>query len=186
MKQPVEIVLQRLETHHCRPRSCGSGWSALCPGHDDNHPSLSLAEGDDGKALLKCHAGCDLGQILGPLGLTENDLFLTHETMDSRPQPIEYDYRNEDGTLRFQIVREYPKKFKVRRPGSGDKWIYNIKGTEPILYRLPELLVAIAEGKIIFIVEGEKDVERLRSLGLAATTNPFGAGKWREIGRAHV
>ena len=38
---------------------------------------------------------------------------------------------------------------------------------------------AIALGHAVFIVEGEKDVERLRSLGIPATTNAGGAGKWR-------
>lgn len=47
-----------------------------------------------------------------------------------------------------------------------------------MLYRLPELLDADSK-RPVFIPEGEKDVERLRSLGLVATTNVGGAGKWR-------
>jgi len=49
-----------------------------------------------------------------------------------------------------------------------------------VLYRLPEIKAASANGDRIFIVEGEKDVETLRSLGLCATTNRGGAGKWRD------
>ena len=44
-------------------------------------------------------------------------------------------------------------------------------------YRLPELVRAVAEGKTIWIPEGEKDVDKLRP-GLAATCNPGGASKW--------
>jgi hypothetical protein len=32
---------------------------------------------------------------------------------------------------------------------------------------------------LVFITEGEKDVDRLMSLNLCATTNPMGAGKWK-------
>ena len=49
-----------------------------------------------------------------------------------------------------------------------------------VLYRLPEVIEAVELGYPIFVVEGEKDVETLRNLGLDATTNPGGAGKWRK------
>jgi uncharacterized protein (DUF927 family) len=45
-------------------------------------------------------------------------------------------------------------------------------------YRLPELLTA-DPAAFVFIPEGEKDVDNLRALGLVATCNPGGAGKWR-------
>src|SRR5262249_36617710 len=47
-----------------------------------------------------------------------------------------------------------------------------------VLYRLPEVIIAIAEGRSIYVVEGEKDADNLAALGLVATTNPMGAGKW--------
>jgi len=50
-------------------------WEARCPGHDDHNPSLAIAEGKDGRALVFCHAGCSLKQILTPIGLKEADLF---------------------------------------------------------------------------------------------------------------
>lgn len=49
---------------------------------------------------------------------------------------------------------------------------------QTVLYRLPELLSAPPES-IVWIAEGEKDVENLRALGMVATTNPMGAGKWK-------
>src|SRR5262249_41597141 len=36
----------------------GSGWTARCPAHDDQKPSLSISSGKDGKVLVHCHAGC--------------------------------------------------------------------------------------------------------------------------------
>ncbi len=46
-------------------------------------------------------------------------------------------------------------------------------------YRLPELLTAVAEGREVYVAEGEKDVDRLHREGVTATCNPGGAGKWR-------
>ena len=37
----------------------------------------------------------------------------------------------------------------------------------------------------IFIVEGEKDADTLAAHGYVATTNPFGAGKWRSQYNSH-
>lgn len=95
------------------------------------------------------------------------------------PRPVEtYSYRDADGTLLFEVVRRPPKRFSQRRPDGNGGWIGSVKGTRRVLYRLPELQAAGPE-EPVFIVEGEKDVDTLRSLGLVATTNPGGAGKWQ-------
>ena len=82
--------------------------------------------------------------------------------------------------LPYQVVRYEPKDFKVRRPDEKGGLVWNRKGVQLILYRLPELLAAALE-KLVFITEGEKDADRLTVLGLVATTNPFGAGKFHLI-----
>ena len=48
-----------------------------------------------------------------------------------------------------------------------------------MLYRLPELLSADPSFPV-FIVEGEKDVDALRAIGVTAVCNPMGALKWRD------
>ncbi len=50
---------------------------------------------------------------------------------------------------------------------------------EPILYRYPELLEGIKNGKTIYLLEGEKDVDNLNGWGFITTTCLWGAGKWR-------
>ncbi|WBU52070.1 toprim domain-containing protein [Paracoccus sp. SCSIO 75233] len=40
---------------------------ACCPAHGDNRPSLSLADGTDGKLLLNCKSGCSFTDILQAL-----------------------------------------------------------------------------------------------------------------------
>ena len=68
---PIEIVLSKLR----RVSASGDGWSARCPAHTDNSPSLSVCEGSDGKVLLTCHVGCDFNEIVEALGLEPADLF---------------------------------------------------------------------------------------------------------------
>jgi putative DNA primase/helicase len=95
------------------------------------------------------------------------------------PSSIEavYDYCDADGLSRYQCVRFEPKDFRQRHMGRDGKWIWNLDGITTFLYRLPELLAN--PDQLVYIVEGEKDVETLRSNGYIATCNPMGAGKWR-------
>jgi hypothetical protein len=69
--RPVEKVLDRLEG----VRNFNGSWKALCPAHDDTEPSLSVSEGGDGRALLKCFAGCANPEIVAQIGLDMSDLF---------------------------------------------------------------------------------------------------------------
>ena len=48
-------------------RKAGVGWMARCPVHDDRKPSLSLRHGEDGKVLVRCHAGCEQAQVIAVL-----------------------------------------------------------------------------------------------------------------------
>jgi putative DNA primase/helicase len=41
----------------------GRGWMARCPAHDDRNPSLSIADGTDGRILMTCFAGCNWAAI---------------------------------------------------------------------------------------------------------------------------
>jgi hypothetical protein len=90
-----------------------------------------------------------------------------------------YDYTDETGNVLFQSCRFEPKDFRQRRSDGKGGWEWKVRGVRQVPYRLPELIKAIAGGKIIAIVEGEKDVDNLWKLGVAATTNAMGAGKWK-------
>jgi AAA domain len=70
MSAPVENLIERLHA-----KRSGKGWIAKCPAHDDQKPSLSIDEGADGRALIRCHAGCLTDNVLAALGLTRRDLF---------------------------------------------------------------------------------------------------------------
>jgi P4 family phage/plasmid primase-like protien len=90
-----------------------------------------------------------------------------------------YDYVDEKGKVLYQTVRFEPKRFLQRRPDGQGSWIWNLEGAKRrVLYRLPELLSTPLD-QLVFIVEGEKDVDRLYKIGLVATTNAMGAhAKW--------
>ena len=87
-----------------------------------------------------------------------------------------YDYRDEQGELLFEAIRYEPKAFRQRRPDFKGGYIWDLKDTRRVLYRLPELI----KGKDpVFVCEGEKDVDNLREWGLTATCCPMGAEKWK-------
>src|ERR687892_1247394 len=44
-------------------RRSDNGWVTNCPAHDDRHPSLTIADGADGRLLLCCFAGCGWSAI---------------------------------------------------------------------------------------------------------------------------
>ena len=85
--------------------------------------------------------------------------------------------------LVHQTVRLTPKAFRQRRPDPvhPGAWLWNLEGVEPVLYHLPQVIEAIQRGEPIYVVEGEKDAEALQALGLTATCNAMGAGKWRRV-----
>lgn len=93
-----------------------------------------------------------------------------------------YDYVDEHGELLFQVVRytDGEPRFMQRRPDpeNADNWIWSTKGVRKIPYRMPDLQEALAHERPIWIVEGEKDVDNLARLGITATCNAGGAGKW--------
>ena len=90
----------------------------------------------------------------------------------------EYSYADEAGCLLFQVCRFDPKDFRQRAPDGRGGWRWTTKGVRRVLYRLPQVLAAVADGLRVFICEGEKDAGALEQAGFAATCNPGGAGKW--------
>ena len=95
-----------------------------------------------------------------------------------------YTYTDEAGTPLFQVRRAPGKQFTQWSP-NGDRWRPGLHGARRVLYRLPEIIEAVKRDRTIYLVEGEKDVERARALydplvRMIATTNPGGAGKWRD------
>jgi hypothetical protein len=115
----------------------------------------------------------DFKTALSTLGLAEK-----------RDEPIAWDYHDAQGELIYQVVRfvkQGEKNYFQRIPHhtKPGEWVNGLNGTKPTIYRLPEVLRAAEMGETIYITEGEKCADALRKLGLVATTNSGGAGRWR-------
>ncbi|MBP9841845.1 MAG: AAA family ATPase [Simkaniaceae bacterium] len=170
----INECLSRFEakTGH-RPKRNGDGYLTCCPAHDDQNPSLSIKEASDGTILLHCHAGCSPKEVCESIDSTLSDLFQKKLTT---PLRIEYPYCDEKGTTLFTKVRlepglnGKPKSFHWERCDVDGNIIKNLKGCPKTLYRLPGLLEGIDNENTIFLVEGEKDADRLVKGGLTATT----------------
>jgi uncharacterized protein (DUF927 family) len=146
--------------------------------------------------LWTCHSQCGRGGSVFDLEIALSGLDFKGAVSEvyhiiGRPNPngklpsrrivAVYDYLDESGKLLHQTVRYQPKQFKQRRPGGKDangaaQWVWDLKGVRPVLYRLVGLLKRGTA--TVYICEGEQDVHSLESLGLLATCNPMGAGKW--------
>lgn len=80
----IDNILQHLD----KVKKSGKGYQARCPAHDDGGPSLSLREGDDGRVLLHCFAGCTTASVMAAIGLKLADLFpQTGATRKPPPAP---------------------------------------------------------------------------------------------------
>ncbi len=145
----------------------GNDWKAICPNHDDTNPSLSISAE---KKVFYCHA-CKWGGRL-------YDPDYARSKYGSK-EVAYYDYLDERGELLYQGVRNEPKNFCFRRPDNNGGWIYNLKGIKRVPYKLPEIVNSSNDIPII-IPEGEKDVDILYNIGFLASTNPMGAGNWKE------
>jgi RecA-family ATPase len=87
-----------------------------------------------------------------------------------------YDYTDADGVLLYQVIRLEPKNFRQRRPSGSGGWIWSLGDVRRIPYRLPELLKY--PDATVFVTEGEKDADRVASLGHCATT--VATSKWTQ------
>ncbi len=148
---------------------------ALCPAHSDETESLSIWKTDTGDTGISCKAGCPWGTVIDQLRDRFPDAFPQSNGRKSKGKIIaEYDYRDADGELLGQVVRLDPKSFRQRKPDGSGGWTWKLDGLKFPLYHLPDVLKVNA----IYVVEGEKDADALRAIGLPATCNPGGAGKW--------
>ena len=147
---------------------------ALCPSHNDKSPSLTASFNSD-KILVKCQAGCTFKEIVSALGMKQSQFFASKEKKPpKRVIQNTYRYEDKDGSHVMDVVRYKPKDFRQRGPDG--KW--TLDGVTRVPYRLPQMLTGIKEGRDIILLEGEKDCDNAKKIGLVATTFAGGAGKW--------
>jgi Protein of unknown function (DUF3987) len=203
---PVEKVLERLKDYKVRKDE----YRARCPAHNGNSDdSLSIKEGDDGRALLTCHAHCEIGDILDALDLSVTDLFVKGKGHSSPGAAKKAKKATGSGDEKYKILTtgELPDgtywefispagevlyiqrhKHEYYRKVGEDRWVtYRgvLDDIAQVLYGLPELIDGVRAGKTVYHVEGPKDVETARKrLGVVATTSGS-TSSWRPEFLAH-
>ena len=144
---PVELLLSKLPDAR---RNC-KGWVARCPAHDDRHASLSVAEGDAGRALVYCHAGCTAEVITAALGLKMADLMPPNDPPQKKPPAGRP--RGETTTTRvYQSCNAAVQALENKHGPRAALWTYYNAGGEPV-------------GAVVRwnLAEGGKDIRPVRA-----------------------
>jgi hypothetical protein len=180
-------------------KKVNGSWLASCPlpthgqGNGDKNPSLSISDGPDGKPLFKCHGGCDQHDVFSAIrdyGLLP-DLEPRAELLASiKPlqQPVleqEWHYTDEDGVTLF-IKQRYKtgdakgKTYKQLRVDEHGRRHPSITGANIVPYNLPEVEEARTNNRTVFLTEGEKAADALKTIGVVATCTHQGASSFPE------
>jgi hypothetical protein len=161
-----------------------------CLRHEDRHPSLSINPGKNCWLCGPCGKSGNAWELAAflsgndPLNRKAVSAWLRDHGLrngrDGWEFVCDYVYRAENGDLLFRVKRYRTQTGKtfVQERFDGSRWIGGegcMQGVKLVPYRLPEW----KDSKSICIVEGEKDADHLWALGIPATCNPGGAGKWR-------
>jgi len=195
--EPVEILVAALERGGYDPRAAGENrYESRCPGHDGQRHNLTIARGEDGRALIRCHAhGCAPEAVLTPIGLQARDLFPQLHNRDGgtisngKRTPKTYPtaeaaiaafrlgeptatwtYHASDGSEVLKVARFTPKTFRPFH-AVADGWRWGDPPGPLPLYGLPELKVASR----VFLAEGEGCAEEICGWGLPGSTSAHGA-----------
>ncbi|MBF6548884.1 toprim domain-containing protein [Nocardia brasiliensis] len=96
-----------------------------------------------------------------------------------------YPYVRADGRVEGEVTRKHTRHEHGRKKDFYQRrWNSQTGRMEPggfaaIPFQLQQVLAAVAEGRTVYVAEGEEDVLALARAGVAATCNAAGAGKWR-------
>jgi hypothetical protein len=181
------------------------GFVALCPAHEDREPSLAVAEGEGGRVLLTCRAGCPTPAVLERLGLGWADLMPEREAEWRPPRPAPtsvgwdswqacaaeaygalgpwthaHEYRDADGEPWAVVLRwKRPDGTKAIRPlglHPDGAWRPSLpESRKRDRSRTLYLRGEAASGEPVFVVEGEAKAELLQQMGLAGASAMGGA-----------
>ena len=172
-------------THFQIQKRYGDRAQARCPCHDDKQASLTITKGRK-SALIHCHAGCNFEDIIQKVGLKKQDLYFEErppgsswrayvEGREHKRIEAVYNYVSAiNGEYTFTKIRMQDKRMIYGVLCNG-RFTYGLGGKhrkdlKSVYGDLKALNKAIAEGKPVFIPEGEKDVDTLAKRGYTAIT----------------
>ena len=180
----VEIYDENLR-HFQIVRRYESKAQCKCPAHPDKQASLTISRGRK-CTLFRCHAGCSLENILAAAGLEKKDTFYESESRETdwrryiekrehRKIEAVYNYVSSvTGSYVFTKIRLEGKKI-LYGILENNRFSYGLRGQsrkelKAVYGSLEAIRKAIKEGRPIFIPEGEKDADTLKSQGYTAFT----------------
>lgn len=167
MTAPILPALEALP----RARGGRAGrWTACCPAHEDRNPSLGWTVGDDGRVLLRCHAGCRAEDVVGALGASMSDLF-EPEKRGVRLVPAKPAAGPAAKTRRFDCVDADGRRWDHFRSedDAGRKVRVWWQSGAPVARMQPYGAEALPPGAgTVVLVEGEAAAEGLLANGVAA------------------
>lgn len=178
---PINRVI---ESYGIELKPKGSELACICPFHDDSTPSLRVnvnknlwhcdpcGKGGSSIDFVKYKDGIDTAAAMQKLSGERE----TVSTIPSSKKVVaQYYYKDETGKDIFKVVRFEPKDFRQCHVDANGKVVWNMDGVRRVLYNLPKVLKTKSD---VWIVEGEKDADNLSAMGLVASCNVGGAGKW--------
>lgn len=132
MNDPVDSF--RALVSNVRPAGPNK-WTAQCPAHTDENPSLSISRGPDGQLLLHCHTGCSFEAIMAAVGLKPCDAFPKHElarAQERRRTPGKPQSSRNPRTFESrQAILDYLTH--TLKGDLGDEWIYRDRAGAELL-----------------------------------------------------
>lgn len=177
-------------------------WMASCPvsshgqGNGDRNPSLCVSETDEGKPLFKCFSGCSQESVFNAVkdfgllpDLPNPTDFLTQiKPLPKQQEPVleqEWHYTDEAGVVqhikqRYKTFDSKGKTYKQYRVDESGRRHASMTGANIVPYNLPEVDFARKTGRTVFLCEGEKAADALKSLGVVATCTHNGASSFPE------
>jgi len=201
---PTQRFVDALAARECNPQRNGDGWTAKCPAHDDRRPSLSIAEGDDGRALVHCHAGCAVEAVCAAVGLQMKDLMVPvidppkRKKLNAKGKPC--------SKTTFPTAKAAVAALEAGHGPRSDIWTYHDLDGHPVglvcrwnlgdgrkdirpVSRVSEgwVIGGMSEPRPLYrlpdlgsadrvhVCEGEKAADAARVIGLTATTSAHGA-----------
>ncbi|MBC8393393.1 MAG: hypothetical protein H8E17_12610 [Deltaproteobacteria bacterium] len=173
--------------------SCGlnvdssSSYAGMLKIFNGSGPRQVIQFFDLARELSPRHSGKEFIDILksySEIAGVEFDYEIKKKKLPTKPKGkiiAIFDYKDESGTLIYQVCRLQPKSFRQRRPdpGNPDSFIWNMEGVIPLPYHINNVI----DNKTIYITEGEgKCDDLINNFNLPATTFHGGAGKfWPEV-----
>lgn len=191
IRETFAYILSQIENPVPDDRLGHQGVRFLCPLHPDTDPSARVYITDDYQRIMAGCFGCQVPytEFARHWGIRPSDMCPHREEAERDPIVATYEYRDENGNVRYEVCRRVSKKFPQRRVMHDGSWAWSLKAgkyrkghggdwylvkrgqdsqpsdvslpkVDKLLYNLPAIK-NMDLSKTVLIVEGEKDADRV-------------------------